>query len=372
MATRIYTVGDRSTLEMRVSVTPQGKARIVVSPPKGFFGEGRCSLDIPSEIQHSPYPKCPWPARTDLKPGWGKVPDTMPLSRKTRLNIQETIAAMDRAFPLGRNPLRIVTFTLPSVSVRAFQALAAWSSYAVNRLNTWLGRRLGPHARCGVWEWQKRGALHYHCVIGAYDPWRWKGFDFEVKEQWIDILKDIMLKTGADMFLSSIGGSHLDNPHNIQVDCQVVRKSAAAYLSKYLSKGGDEDDEEENPYKLAWKCKKSGCFYAPPRWFNCNSEATRLRKKYTYSAIIARFPGYECEKALGLGGELLEMVCHKDYRVLKTHGIGYAMECIYAILEDWDDCMDAIKWAVEAIPRLLKTKRWLWSGLRRFGVAYSY
>lgn len=279
---------------------------------------------------------------------------------------------MDREFPVGKNPLRIVTFTLPSVDSAAFRALAAWVSYAINRLNTWIGRQLGGHARAGVWEWQKRGALHYHCVLGAADPWRWKHFATLVKEQWIEILGDIGEKTGANMFQSKRGGSHLDNPHNIQVDYQIVRKSAAAYLSKYLSKGDGVKRKNGQVSEATWQAKKQGNFYAPPRWFNCNSEASRIRQKWTAGRILLNFRTEHFDKVQGICREFLQIICDTHYKTIETQGKGYSASCIYAITSDWNVCMDAIPWLQESLKKLVGGTNKLWHGFRRGSIMYSY
>lgn len=364
---------NRGLYECRFSLSPTGRARFALSAPLGAYGEGQepRALDIPPAIQQDFFPRCAWPARTDLKPGWGLISSTKALSRKTRLSIQETIAAMDREFPKNKNPLRIVTFTLPSVDKAAFRALAAWSSYAINRLNTWIGRQLGAHARCGVWEWQKRGALHYHCVIGADDPYKWKGFSVLVKEQWIEILADIGEKTGANMFLARNGDSHYENQHNIQVDTQIIEKSAAAYLSKYLSKGDGIKRDDGSVSKETWAAKKAGEFYAPPRWFNCNSEASRLRKKYTRGVTVARFRVGRIEDAVAMCREFLEMVGLAGYRIIQTEGRGYSAICIYGIV-NFDNCIHAIDWMIASMQKELGAIRKVWHGFRRGRIEYSY
>lgn len=89
----------------------------------------------------------------------------------------------------------------------------------------------------GVWELQKRGALHIHAAIGLSSP---EMFDALVKNHrrwWCHILKTYSAKTGVDLFARAEGGTWSNRWRKVQTDCQKIRKSCKRYMSKYISKG---------------------------------------------------------------------------------------------------------------------------------------
>jgi hypothetical protein len=89
----------------------------------------------------------------------------------------------------------------------------------------------------GVWEWQKRGALHLHAVVLCPSSKVAQQLKTRWKDRWIKILDAIAKRSQVDMYARSVGGSWSSSKWRTRVDAQTVEKSVGNYLSKYLSKG---------------------------------------------------------------------------------------------------------------------------------------
>lgn len=212
----------------------------------------------------------------DIRAGFGKLGKARAMSGRQRKQVRERVAAIDRHYK--RVNRRFLTLTLPSVDLAAYRAIAEWSSYLVNRLNVWIGRLIGDHARVSVWEYQDRGALHLHAIIGGDNAAR---ISTEVlRDKWVELLEDVGERTGADMFLGSDGQDWRKTPDVIRVASEVPEKSLSSYLAKYLSKG--IKDEQSN---TQWK-DREGWIYPVPSWCQWNREASALRRKYTLESLL--------------------------------------------------------------------------------------
>ena len=192
------------------------------------------------------------------------------------------MAAQEREF--RKEKCWFLTITLPSMDERSYEALARYSSYAIDRLNKAFKRYFGTAEFCrsNVWEYQKRGALHAHFLISSEEIKGYKIASFRqcISRYWYRILKDIGTKFGADMFLGRNGKSrNLKELLGINkgkhfVNCQQVRKSVVAYLSSYLSESSKEKDR-----KGKQNLRKR--YFPVATWAQWDRRCTELRKKYT-------------------------------------------------------------------------------------------
>jgi hypothetical protein len=89
----------------------------------------------------------------------------------------------------------------------------------------------------GVWELQKRGALHVHVAIGLNDAGMLAELEKNHRRWWCQILETYSSKTGVDLFARADGGTWRKRWRKVQTDCQKIRKSCKRYMSKYISKG---------------------------------------------------------------------------------------------------------------------------------------
>jgi len=216
------------------------------------------------------------------------------MSWKSSVNLRERMAATELEY--GRENSWFLTLTQPSTDARAYEALARYSSYAIDRLNREFNRCFQGQkfSRCSVWEYQDRGSLHCHILISSdcIHAMNIEEFRLHICKVWHRILAAISSRFESQPFLSSFGKnwsleelSTLKNEKGkyIFVDCQQVRKSIVAYLSSYLSgsnheeKGQSKNDKRENFFPIA-------------TWCQWNKRATELFDKYSDSFDLG-----ECE-----------------------------------------------------------------------------
>lgn len=158
----------------------------------------------------------------------------------------------------------VTTLTLPANNHAAFECLAAYSGYAVNRLFQPIRR---DYADCNkwffVWEYQKRGALHLH--IAHYHPCKIIGAEIGQKliETWHKILCDISDNSGI-WLLSDRCKNDYELKSWYQHLSQPMRKSVAGYFSKYAAKA---NQNEENNY-----IRKFSEMYPPSRFWGSSSQ----------------------------------------------------------------------------------------------------
>ena len=188
-------------------------------------------------------------------------------------HIHECGAAMEMNM-LEPSFCHVTTLTLPSDTKEAFECLAAYSGYAVNRLFQPIRR---DYADCNkwffVWEYQKRGALHlhiahyHHCkIIGA-------AIGEKILETWHNILCDISENSGICLFTAK-QGDRCTLRKNHQHQTQPMRKSVAGYFSKYASKAGQK---EENNY-----VRKFSQMYPPSRFWGCSKQIKMIVKENSF------------------------------------------------------------------------------------------
>lgn len=229
-----------------------------------------------------------------LPAGKGGLGKKKKASWKTLRNARERMAAIEQRYGVAN--CGFLTLTLPSVNKDAFEALARYSSYAMDRLNRVFNRYfIGQNlARVSVWEYQKRGALHCHLLIASHCMHAIKKAELiaYMQKAWYRILSDIGEMWGANMFVSSNGECRnleqlkaIKNKkdENVFVNFQIVRKSIVAYLSRYLA---DSNHEGKKKNKQALREK----FYPIATWVQWNKEATKCYEDY-----LDEFDLGECE-----------------------------------------------------------------------------
>lgn len=198
------------------------------------------------------------PVKT-VKVGFGAISSRHVLTRYAKQCIREAGALLDDG---PRDLCVFLTGTLPGSTPEAVSALAAYSGWAVQTITQWLRDTTSSASWFGVWEYQRRGALHIHIAVrlatqndARYVLAKWK-------HRWLRLLTSIASKTGIDIFGRKGGGSWAATPWMIRTDAQRVEKSVGCYLAKYLSKGSHRT--------------RSLCFTPPSAWWFCQRT---LRKR---------------------------------------------------------------------------------------------
>jgi len=166
--------------------------------------------------------------------------------------------------------ITFATVTLPTLPVQLREELAlCWPEFvrqALQTLSRWLRKAGLPALVCSVSEIQPKrlqdfgeGYLHLHLVWPNH--WAKSG-------NWaIDVDR---FRAWCSEFLQA-RGIWCDGAW-VRVNVQQVRKSAAGYLSKYMSKGPEEI--EKFAADCGWRC-------VPGQWWNLTKPARDLVKKYT-------------------------------------------------------------------------------------------
>lgn len=192
--------------------------------------------------------------RSDTCPaGFGRVARTTRFGKAAKALVRDAGALLDSQ---GRDRCSFLTGTLPGSTAGAVEALAAWSGWVVQTVKQWIRDTAGG-ARCfGVWEYQKRGALHLHLVVQAETEEEARLIRQKWKDRWIRILGSVGKRSGVDLFERACGGSWASEKWRTRTDAQKVEKSVGCYLSKYLSKGGDTT--------------RGASVFPPSRWWFCD------------------------------------------------------------------------------------------------------
>lgn len=221
-----------------------------------------------------------------FQPGYGLLPEKWgEFSSHAKKKIRWAATAAELHF--GKDNCIFLTGTLPGGTEKAYRALAEWSGYAMDRLQKWLRDNYaheGALYHCGVWELQKRGALHYHALIAApglgssgllcerVGPSGSLQMDSEIgpfRKFWWGLLEDISRLSGIDLFERASGETWRDREdgiYQLRAWAQALEKSAASYLSKYLGKEKGQ--------------ARSGAF-PPSRWWACTRALSGLIGQYS-------------------------------------------------------------------------------------------
>jgi hypothetical protein len=236
-----------------------------------------------------------------IRAGWGGLGNKVRASAKSCRALADRMAAVE----LWADDGVFVTLTLPHDNPDTYEALARQSSYVVNRLSQYLRNNYpeGIYARCGAWEYQKRGALHYHLYLGIQSEF-WDyfllnenafslhgcntnpsqfpmdlmgAFRSRIASEWEKILDSIGDIYSLEMIKPEYRGRILDYSDLGRrfANCQIVEKSVSAYLSGYLT---DSNHKNKNGLR--------GRFFPIATWFQWDRKATELYKEYSYSDTI--------------------------------------------------------------------------------------
>ena len=220
------------------------------------------------------------------------------LSRYARHTILEAGAVIERNWG---NHAAFCTMTIPGSTSQALEAVALNSGWLINRLYQRVRDYAKKHSiEIGwfySWELQKRGALHPHICLSAKpsDMTRRQLLTLgqELESYWFDLLFELLDRTGIDVFERSARyglKTWRYSPHKWQSKVMMVKKSVAAYLSKYASKGAANEHQ-----KAVDKLEARGVQISlPSRWWGCSRNINKLiqswRFKFTFPIAWADDP----------------------------------------------------------------------------------
>lgn len=192
----------------------------------------------------------------------------------------------------------LLTGTLPGSTRAARRVFAENSSRMVKLLQdsirSWCRiRAVTDWKYLWVWELQKRGALHWHCVLELPTSELASEFADYWHQCWVTNLQNIGVNN-PEIFDRKGGGSWIDEPDVWQTDAQITEKDTGRYVSKYLSK--DMHSKSDVPLE-----------YCPHgRWWGCSralrDELVDFIAKHSYYLPIEVAPGEDMEMV----GEVLK------------------------------------------------------------------
>lgn len=211
-----------------------------------------------------------------LPPGYGSLPKR----RNFTLRARRTIARCGGCFaPASEGRLVFLTGTLPGGTREAMQAISRYSSWLIHVLLLRIQRLVRVPSRdllwTWVWEFQKRGALHWHAAIELPSPDHVDRLIGGFREAWGGLLELLSERSGVDVFARANGGTWRDRPSYWRVDAQIARSSPSNYLAKYLGKGSDADSTGSRRR-----------FY-PTRWYQCSRRLLAELRERTLSFVFS-------------------------------------------------------------------------------------
>lgn len=230
--------------DIRVRILRDTKDASKISEPQGsalVCSSGLQEMTTQAKIQRST--------------GYGQVSSGTTFGKAARKLIREAGCCIDRR---ARRKCIFLTGTLPGSTKEALEALAAWSGWVAAAVQNWVRDFAPGAATFGVWEWQKRGALHLHLCVAAESESQAQQLKARWKARWIKLLMAVRRRANTDVFQRLDGRSWIDTPWITRTDAQTVEKSVGAYLSKYLSKGSVQAMKTASaPPSRWWFCSKA-------------------------------------------------------------------------------------------------------------------
>lgn len=209
----------------------------------------------------------------ELKTGYGGLSRGTTFGRAARRLVREAGAVLD-SHP--KENLIFLTGTLPGSTPEALEALARWSGWVAAGVQNWI-RDFAPGSLAfGVWEYQRRGALHLHLCVATQSRAQAALLKRRWKERWIKFLLAVTRRSNTDVFQRDGNHSWLKTPWVTRTDAQSVEKSVGCYLAKYLSKGST--------------AAMKSALYPPSRWWFCSSALREKISEARLTASICKLP----------------------------------------------------------------------------------
>lgn len=224
--------------------------------------------------------------------GYGSVQSLKRFSASAKQRILEAGSVVDKH--TKRESQREVTVTIPGSGWDVYDIVSRYSGYIVNRM-TQIVRRLEAEGYklywFFVWEHQKRGALHQHWCIASDEPPEFvQNVGRLLVAKWYQLLEELSVKTGIDLFKKKGSfGTWRYSPKKWQCRVNPIRKSVAAYFSKYCSKNDDtsrynarrrKNSDRLKGTALESSGKRPVYSFCPSRYWGSNSRVKRLCADY--------------------------------------------------------------------------------------------
>lgn len=241
------------------------------------------------------------------------------------------------------------TATVPGSTPQVMEYISRYSRYIVNLLKQYLRYKYGINLTLNVWEWQRRGALHFHLLFIWPSGKKVSAVQIgdELREKWLDYLGNIEQHSGVDMFSRATGGSWHRKSKSVQQNCcktiQLEAKkgsSPVAYLSKYIGKQG-----------LASRVSGSNSqdLYYPSSWWSA-SRALRVLADAHSASFTIRIPS---NMAVNTLLEISDLFSLEGSLVLDAFSPSFAQDYtyrnIYIPSEHYHETIEVMRMTLEAL-----------------------
>lgn len=199
-------------------------------------------------------------------PGWGLEPNPTVFGRSARHRILECGSAFDEVLRRTHQG-NFITLTLPGSSRAAVDNISRFSGYLLNIVLQSVRNNFTDPYFFGVWELQKRGALHLHLFVAVPEDESSEDSLDKIRASWYNALEELSNDRGVDFFSHRLG-DFCTIKRFWQSDIQPVEKSPAAYFAKYVSK------EANAP--IGRRAESGNKVRYPSRWWCCSRNFKRL------------------------------------------------------------------------------------------------
>ncbi len=234
-------------------------------------------------------------ASKEVRAGYGGETRQTRFGARAKSTIRESGAVLDGAF--GAN-IAFLTWTIPGHGEEIFDAACRYSAQFTQDVMQWCRDTASGIAYVWVYEFQKRGALHQHIVVGSNDsqgiariieefPKRMRWFWLKWSRQaGVNYFRNC--KTGRLNVRAAIYGQKAMRAY----------KSCARYLTKYLSKLRTKTGDLQHRYPARWWRASMGALRL------CKSQRSRIR--FVGSAyVMEQLRGVIIAEAERLGAQLV-------------------------------------------------------------------
>lgn len=265
---------------------------------------------------------------------WGKVQTPKSFTRNAKQKILEAGAVVDKY--IGKQGSYELTLTIPGSGTVVYDVVARWSGYIVNRMLQVIRRLTAKGLDIHwffVWEHQKRGALHQHwCIAIKDEPMLTDYVCRLLKAKWFELLQELSDKSGVDLFRrKGFVGSWRERPDVWQFSINPVRKSVAAYFSKYMSK--NLETSEYNKARKAARDKRCGAPEAgvkgamvlslcPSRYWGCSSSIRKMTKANSVTSKFEVSGRREADVLVGILEDIAvnpdDVICRVERQFIKA------------------------------------------------------
>ena len=250
-------------------------------------------------------------------------------TKRARHTLLEAGAITDKL--AGKNAI-CVTLTLPGSTQESIRALAAYTSWFTNNLmqpiRDWRVKFDKKIEYFYVWEPQKRGALHIHiCLMANPNQESLENLmklGHKVKDSWYWLLKEMAttkpvkrfgkkggVLPGIDMFARANARGKIkswkNRPDKWEWDIQEVKKSVAAYFSKYAGKNAAPSSKKQ--------FTRGSKVYCPSRWWGKSKGINEAIKanRFEYYVSVPNLQSSSLLEAVRQELELLPIVKAYSY-----------------------------------------------------------